>query len=80
MIILYCIDEGMVKILNLLLGSKLKGVISRTINTDIPIRYTANHDIPISRTINTDIPISYTANHNNVCNSYSSITEYNKLQ
>jgi hypothetical protein len=31
---------GMVKILNLLLGEKLKGVISRTINTDIPIRCT----------------------------------------
>jgi len=29
----------MVKVLNLLLGDKLKGVISRTINTDIPIRY-----------------------------------------
>jgi hypothetical protein len=34
----YFYHAGMVKVLNLLLGDKLKGVISRTINTDIPIR------------------------------------------
>jgi hypothetical protein len=34
--IFFC--KGMVKILNLLLGDRMKGVISRTINTDIPIR------------------------------------------